>query len=56
MTKGRGKGKIAPEALAAEALRGIESDRYEIRIGKTKILFALHRFLPSIAERIIKNG
>lgn len=56
MTKGRGKGKITPEALAAEALRGIESDRYEIRIGKTKILFALHRLLPSVAERIIKNG
>jgi short-subunit dehydrogenase involved in D-alanine esterification of teichoic acids len=56
MTKGRGKRKITPEALAAEALRGIESDRYEIRIDKTKILFALHRLLPSVAERIIKNG
>lgn len=56
MTKGRGKGKITPEVLAEEALRGIESDKYEIRIEKTKILFALHRFLPSIAERIIRNG
>ena len=56
MTKGRGKGKITPQVLAAEALRGIESDRYEIRIAKTKLLFALHRLLPSVAERIIKNG
>lgn len=56
MTKGRGKGKITPEALAAEALRGIQSDQYEIRIGKTKMLFALHRLLPSVAEHIIKNG
>lgn len=56
MTKGRGKDKITPEALAAEALRGIESDRYEIRIEKTKLLFALHRLLPSVAERIVKNG
>lgn len=56
MTKGRGKGKITPEVLAAEALRGIESDRYEIRIEKTKMLFALHRLLPSVAERIIRNG
>lgn len=56
MTKGRGKGKITPEALAAEALRGIESNKYEIQIAKTKILFALHRFLPSVAERIIRNG
>lgn len=56
MTKGRGKGKITPEALVAEAMRGIESDRYEIRIEKTKMLFVLHRLLPSVAERIIKNG
>jgi short-subunit dehydrogenase involved in D-alanine esterification of teichoic acids len=56
MTKGRGKGKITPEALAAEALRGIESNKYEIRIEKTKILLALHRLLPSVVERIIRNG
>jgi len=56
MTKGRGKGKITPEALAAEALRGIESNKYEIRIAKTKILFALHRLLPSVAERIMRSG
>lgn len=56
MTQGRGKGKITPEALAAEALRGIESDKYEIRIEKTKILFALNRILPSVAEKIIRNG
>ena len=56
MTKGRGKGKMAPEALAEEALRGIESDKYEIRIGKTKILFALYRFLPSVAKKIIRRG
>ena len=56
MTKGRGKSKISPEALATEALRGIESNKYEIRIEKTKILFLLNRFLPSIAERIIRNG
>ncbi len=56
MTKGRGKGKITPESLAAEALQGIASNKYEIRIGKTKILFALNRFLPSVAERIIRHG
>lgn len=56
LTTGRGKGKVAPEALAAEALPGIESDRYEIRIEKTEMLFALHRLLPSVAARIIKNG
>jgi DHA1 family tetracycline resistance protein-like MFS transporter/uncharacterized oxidoreductase len=56
MTKGRGRGKISPEALAREALRGIESNTYEIRIGKTKILLALNRLLPSVAERILRSG
>lgn len=56
MTKGRGKGKITPEALAEEALRGIESNKHEIRIEKTKLLFALHRLLPTVAERIIRGG
>ena len=56
MTKGRGKAKMTADALAQEALRAIESDKYEIRIEKTKLLFVLHRLLPSIAERIIRNG
>lgn len=56
MTQGRGKGKITPEALATEALQGIESNKYEIRIEKTKMLFVLNRFLPSVAEKIIRNG
>lgn len=56
MTKGRGKGKIAPERLATEALRAIEYDKYEIRIGKTKMLFMLNRFIPSVVENIIRNG
>ena len=56
MTTGRGRGKISPEALASEALRGIESNTYEIRIGKTKILLALNRLLPSAAEKVLKNG
>lgn len=56
MTKGRGKGKISPEELADEVLRGIEADKFEIRIEKTKILLALNRVLPSLAEKIIRHG
>ncbi len=56
MTKGRGKGKISPEELVREALDGIESDKKEIRIGKTKILFLLERIIPSLAGRIIRHG
>lgn len=56
MTAGRGRGKISPAALADEALRGIERDRFFIKSGKTKILFALHRCLPAVARAIIRKG
>ena len=56
MTAGRGSGKISPERLTREALQGISSDNFEIRIGKAKILFALNRLLPSVAEKIVRHG
>lgn len=56
MTAGRGKGKIPPAAVASEAIDGLGRDRYYIKIGKTKILFALHRWLPSLADKIIRKG
>jgi short-subunit dehydrogenase involved in D-alanine esterification of teichoic acids len=55
MTKGRGKNKVSPDFLAAEVLRSIETDKYEIPIGKTRILFFLNRFVPTIAQRIARN-
>jgi short-subunit dehydrogenase involved in D-alanine esterification of teichoic acids len=56
MTAGRGKGKLSPEALAEEALRGLAAGRHEIRIEKTRLLFALHRLLPSVAARLVRKG
>ena len=56
MTAGRGKGKIAPQALVEEAIKGIEKDKFHIRIGKTKLLFAIHRQFPFLADKIIRKG
>lgn len=56
MTQGRGRGKIAPETLVEEFWRNFSRDRYEMRIGKTKLLFVLQRFIPALAERIIRPG
>jgi len=56
MTKGRGKGKISPEVLAKEALKNIQRDNYEIKIGKSKALLFLQRFLPFVADKIVRNG
>jgi short-subunit dehydrogenase involved in D-alanine esterification of teichoic acids len=56
MTQGRGRGKITPEALVQEFWRDFSNDRYEMRIGKTKLLVLLHRLMPSLAERIMRPG
>jgi uncharacterized oxidoreductase len=56
MTQGRGRDKITPEALVEEFWRNFSQDRFEMRIGKTKLLFALQRLMPSLAERIMRPG
>jgi uncharacterized oxidoreductase len=56
MTQGRGRGKISPETLVQEFWRDFSHDRYEMQIGKTKLLFALQRLMPSLAERIMRPG
>lgn len=56
MTQGRGTGKISPLQLADEFLRAFEKDEAEINIGRTAILRVLNRFLPSVAERIMKQS
>lgn len=56
MTAGRGKRKISPARLAEESLRALQSGQHEIRIDKVKLLFALHRLLPRVAERMLRRG
>ncbi|MFF2483922.1 SDR family oxidoreductase [Paenibacillus sp. NPDC058071] len=56
MTKGRGRGKISAEQLAAEFWRAYRCDRLEISIGKVKMLHWLNRFTPRVAEAILKNS
>ncbi|MUT66500.1 SDR family oxidoreductase [Paenibacillus sp. NEAU-GSW1] len=56
MTRGRGKNKIKPEALAAEFFTYYTKDKQEVPIGKVKLLGILQRLLPSIPERILRKG
>jgi uncharacterized oxidoreductase len=56
MTKGRGKSKISSQKLVQEFLRGFEKDKFEMYIGKSKLLWLINRISPAIAERIMKNG
>lgn len=56
MTQGRGKGKISPDALVNEFWHDFTRDRYEMRIGKTKLLFFLQRWFPQLADKILRPG
>lgn len=54
MTVGRGTGKITPREAAAGIIKDIEHGKLEIYVGKAKLMFLLHRWIPSVAERITK--
>lgn len=56
MTKGRGKGKISTKSLVNEFIKGFKKNKYEMSIGKVKLLRALNRISPSIADRLMKKG
>jgi len=55
MTKGRGNGKITPQQVAEEVLCGLERDRREILVGRARALALIHRWVPKLAERIVRR-
>lgn len=55
MSRGREGGKVSPEYVADRVLRGMERDRQELRIGRVKLLFAVNRVLPSVAESMMRR-
>lgn len=57
MTEGRGRTKkITAEQLAKEFLKGFKANRFEIYIGKSKLLKWVNRISPALADSIMKNG
>ncbi|GGH23092.1 hypothetical protein GCM10008013_21940 [Paenibacillus segetis] len=56
MTKGRGSNKISPEELANEFMDYFVKDKYEIPIGKVKLLLMINRWFPTLAEKVLKNS
>ena len=56
MTRGRGSGKISPEQVALETFRALERDRFEVRVGKVRLLAVVHRISPGLAARILRNS
>lgn len=55
MTEGRGKSKISPQRLVDEFITAFKKNRYEVNIGKVKLLRIINRISPSIADRIMKG-
>lgn len=55
MTTRRGKGKISTARLVDEFINSYRNNRYEISIGKVKLLKAIHRISPSLAALIMKD-
>ncbi|MCF6347128.1 MAG: SDR family NAD(P)-dependent oxidoreductase [Flavobacteriaceae bacterium] len=55
MTEGRGKGKISPQKLADEFIKAFKKNKYEVNIGKVKLLRIINRISPSIADKIMKG-
>jgi len=55
MTKGRGRGKISPEQVVKEIVHAIVKNRFEIYVGKAKLLVWINRFFPGIAKKIMRD-
>ena len=56
MVAGRGKGKISPQKLVDEFIRAFKKDKYEVNIGKVKLLKIINRISPSLADKLMKGG
>lgn len=56
MVAGRGKGKISPQQLVDEFIRAFKKNKYEVNIGKVKLLKIVNRISPAIADSIMKGG
>ncbi|MEZ5332823.1 MAG: SDR family NAD(P)-dependent oxidoreductase [Thermoanaerobaculia bacterium] len=55
MTAGRDEDKVSPDSVARGIAAALDSDREELRIGKARTLFTLHRLAPGLAEKILSR-
>lgn len=56
MTEGRGKGKLSPAAVANAIVDGVEKDKSEIFVGKTKLMPIVSRISPRLMASIMKSS
>jgi uncharacterized oxidoreductase len=53
MTTSRNGKKITPEILVNNLIKGIQRDRFTIRVGDTKLLYMVSRFFPKLAFNLV---
>lgn len=56
MTQHNPMRKLSPQTLAQAVIKALGRGKHEIRIGRTPLLFGLHRLIPSLAYRLLKNS
>jgi uncharacterized oxidoreductase len=56
MTTGRGTGKVSAGQAARQILNGIERNKLDYDIGKTKVLRTLNRFIPAVARALMARS
>lgn len=56
MTRGRGQGKASPEQVAQAIRSALRTQREELLVGKTRLLWTLYRMSPALAARAMKNA
>ena len=56
MTSGLETTKISPQIMAAQTVKHLKKDNYEIRVGQTKALYVMSRLVPTLAESILQKA
>lgn len=56
MTKGRGRGKIGPDAAARRIFRAIIRQEEEVYVGRAALLHGIDRLAPGLARRIMSRS
>lgn len=56
MTRGRGSGKLTAAEAASRIIKGMESGRTRIDIGKVRLLRWIDRLAPPLARTIMKSA
>nr|WP_294782385.1 SDR family NAD(P)-dependent oxidoreductase [uncultured Flavobacterium sp.] len=56
MSEGMDGNSITPDILITGLIKGLKSNTYTIRVGDTKAIYVLSRFLPKLAHKLVNKN